>query len=285
MRRSLCDEYDSFVTGEKFIKFSVNRLDGLCVRLFTVGLLRSKQPELMVSKKQILLVEDEPAIRQMIRIALERDNYVIIEAADVTEARAAIADAIPDLILLDWMLPDQPGTELIKQLRSEQQTRSVPIIMLTARAEESDMIKGLEAGADDYIYKPLSLKNLHARIKALLRRSDVNLGGAAERSILRSAHLELDIHALQLSSAGQPVHLGITEFRLLEFLMQQAGRVYSRSQLLDAIWGQNSFIEERTVDVHILRLRKALKKHDAAQVIKTVRGAGYLFAEDVTRVE
>lgn len=238
-----------------------------------------------LSKKQILLVEDEAAIRQMIRIALERHNYEIIEAGDVAQARLAIADSLPDLLLIDWMLPDQPGPDLIKQLRAEERTRSVPIIMLTARAEENDMIKGLEAGADDYIYKPLSLKNLHARIKALLRRAETRSGDDAQKSVLKSGKIELDTHSLQLSIDGHLVHLGITEFRLLEFLMGHAGRVYSRAQLLDAIWGQNSFIEERTVDVHILRLRKALKEHSSAKVIKTIRGAGYLFVKEANRVE
>lgn len=234
-------------------------------------------------KKQILLVEDEVAIRQMIRLALERDGYEISEAGDVAEARAAIAQRVPDLLLVDWMLPDQPGPELIKRLRAEERTRAVPIIMLTARAEEQFMVKGLDAGADDYIYKPLSLKNLHARIKALLRRADTL--NEAPTKLLQAGSLQLDLQGLKLTINREPVHLGITEYRLLEFLMQHAGRVYSRAQLLDAIWGQNSFIEERTVDVHVLRLRKALKKHDAARVIKTIRGAGYLFAEDVTRVE
>lgn len=234
-------------------------------------------------RKQILLVEDEAAIRQMIRLALERDNYEIIEAADVAEALAVIAQRVPDLLLVDWMLPDQPGPELIKQLRAEEHTRSVPIIMLTARAEEKYMLKGLDAGADDYIYKPLSLKNLHARIKALLRRSGTL--NETPVQLLKSGILELDLQGLQASVNGEAIHLGITEYRLLEFLMQHAGRVYSRTQLLDAVWGQNSFIEERTVDVHILRLRKALKKQEVAQMIKTIRGAGYLFAEAVTRVE
>ncbi|CAA6805462.1 MAG: Phosphate regulon transcriptional regulatory protein PhoB (SphR), partial [uncultured Thiotrichaceae bacterium] len=227
------------------------------------------------------------AIRQMIRIALERHNYEIIEVGNVAQARVAIADSLPDLLLIDWMLPDQPGPDLIKQLRSEERTRSVPIIMLTARAEENDMIKGLEAGADDYIYKPLSLKNLHARIKALLRRveTQAQTDNDAQKSVLKSGKIELDTHSLQLSIDGHFIHLGITEFRLLEFLMGHADRVYSRAQLLDAIWGQNSFIEERTVDVHILRLRKALKAHDADKVIKTIRGAGYLFVKEAYQVE
>lgn len=236
-----------------------------------------------MAKKQILLVEDEAAIRQMIRLALERDDYEIIEAADVAEARDIIASRVPDLLLVDWMLPDQPGPELIKRLRAEERTRTLPIIMLTARAEEKYMVTGLDAGADDYIYKPLSLKNLHARIKALLRRSATL--NETPALLLTSGTLALDLQGLQAKINGDAIRLGITEYRLLEFLMQHAGRVYSRAQLLDAIWGQNSFIEERTVDVHILRLRKALKKHGAAQMIKTIRGAGYLFAEEVTRVE
>ncbi|PID34375.1 MAG: DNA-binding response regulator [Thiotrichales bacterium] len=239
----------------------------------------------MVEKKQILLIEDEAAIRQMIRVALEKHGYKVIEAGDVAQARVAIADSRPDLLLVDWMLPDQPGTDLITQLRAEEHTRTLPVIMLTARAEENDMIKGLDSGADDYLYKPVSLKNLHARIKALLRRAESHSGGNSTRPILKSGEIELNTHSHQLNISGHNVPLSITEFRLLAFLMAHAGRAYSRTQLLDAVWGQNSFIEERTVDVHILRLRKVLKKRSADKAIKTIRGAGYLFDNEVSQIE
>ncbi|MEZ5476300.1 MAG: phosphate regulon transcriptional regulator PhoB [Thiolinea sp.] len=237
----------------------------------------------MVVKKQILLVEDEPAIRQMLRLALEREQYEVIEATTAAEARNQVAQQLPDVLLVDWMLPDLSGPELIRRFRQDPLTRAVPVIMLTARAEENDMITGLDAGADDYLTKPVSLKNLRARIKALLRRSSRYQESDIRQ--LKAGPLVLDLHAHALQVAGEPVHLGISEYRLLEFLMNHAGRVYSRAQLLDSIWGQSHFIEERTVDVHILRLRKALKQHQADHLIQTVRGAGYLFAEEVSRVE
>lgn len=227
-------------------------------------------------KKQILCVEDEAAIRQMIRFSLEREGYAVMEAENAYVARELVANQTPDLMLIDWMLPDISGPELIRRFRKDEVTRDIPIVMLTARSEEEDMIQGLEVGADDYLSKPVSLKTLTARIKALLRRSE----GFSARKVLTVGPIHLDLDAHQLTINGQAIHLGITEYKLLEFFMKHPGRVYSRAQLLDFIWGQNTYIEERTVDVHILRLRKALKQQEADHCIHTVRGAGYRFAED-----
>ncbi|MBU0656569.1 MAG: phosphate regulon transcriptional regulator PhoB [Gammaproteobacteria bacterium] len=228
-------------------------------------------------KKQILCVEDEAGIRNMIRFSLEREGYTVVEAANAREARSCVADSLPDLMLIDWMLPDFSGPELIKRFRRDELTRDIPIIMLTAKSEEEDMIYGLDAGADDYLGKPVSLKNLSARIKALLRRSE----GFNDQRIIIAGRLQLNQDAHQLRIDNEPVHLGTTEYRLLEFFMQHPGKVYSRSQLLDFVWGQTTYIEERTVDVHVLRLRKTLKQYNAEQVIQTIRGAGYLFNADV----
>lgn len=227
-------------------------------------------------KKLILCVEDEAAIRSMIRFSLEREGYAVQEAENARSARNLAAEMTPDLILIDWMLPDVSGPELIRRFRRDALTSDIPIIMLTAKSEEDDMIHGLEAGADDYLVKPVSLKTLSARIRALLRRSD----GFGTQRIINSGRLQLNQDAHQLRIDGTPVHLGTTEYRLLEFFMQHPDKVYSRSQLLDFVWGQNTYIEERTVDVHVLRLRKTLKAHAADNVIQTVRGAGYLFSAE-----
>ena len=229
-------------------------------------------------KKHILLIEDEAPIRQMVKFALEREGYVVSEAANAKEARSLIAERVPDLMLVDWMLPDLSGPELIKRLRSEELTHDVPAIMLTAKADEENMIQGLDHGADDYLTKPVSMKVLSARIKALLRRSI----GFNEETVLRIGRLALDQASYQLRIDQAAVTIGLTEFRLLEFFMQHPGRVYSRSQLLDFVWGQSKYLEERTVDVHILRLRKALKPYDVDHYIQTVRGAGYRFEQDNT---
>ena len=225
-------------------------------------------------KKQILCVEDEAGIRNMIRFSLEREGYLVIEAADAKQARTQVAASVPDLMLIDWMLPDLSGPELIKRFRRDELTRDIPIIMLTAKSEEEDMIYGLDAGADDYLCKPVSLKNLSARIKALLRRTE----GFGDQRLLIAGRLQLNQDAHQLRIDNIPVHLGTTEYRLLAFFMQHAGKVYSRAQLLDFVWGQTTYIEERTVDVHVLRLRKTLKQHQAENVIQTIRGAGYMFS-------
>lgn len=229
-------------------------------------------------KKHILLIEDEAPIRQMVKFALEREGYEVSEAANAKEARTLIAERVPDLMLVDWMLPDLSGPELIKRLRSEELTHDVPAIMLTAKADEENMIQGLDHGADDYLTKPVSMKVLSARIKALLRRSI----GFNEETVLRIGRLALDQASYQLRIDQVPVAIGLTEFRLLEFFMQHPGRVYSRAQLLDFVWGQSKYLEERTVDVHILRLRKALKPYEVDHYIQTVRGAGYRFEQDNT---
>lgn len=224
-------------------------------------------------KKQILCVEDEAGIRNMIRFSLEREGYHVIEAADASQARAKAAESVPDLMLIDWMLPDLSGPELIKRFRRDPLTSDIPIIMLTAKAEEEDLIHGLDAGADDYLVKPASLKTLNARIKALLRRSE----GFGEQRMISVGRMQLNQDAHQLRIDNEPVHLGTTEYRLMEFFIQHPGKVYSRAQLLDFVWGQTTYIEERTVDVHILRLRKTLKNYGAEHVIQTIRGTGYLF--------
>ncbi|GAA5174981.1 phosphate regulon transcriptional regulator PhoB [Niveibacterium umoris] len=228
----------------------------------------------------ILLVEDEPAIQELIAANLTRAGHTVVRAADAETAQRIVRDALPDLVLLDWMLPGISGIELAKRLRAEERTRAIPIIMLTARSDEADKVSGLEIGADDYITKPFSPRELVARIKALLRRrapqvtdDAVELGG-----------LRLDPATHRVSAGATPLSLGPTEFRLLHFLMTHPERVHSRAQLLDQVWGDHVFVEERTVDVHIRRLRCALEptSHDA--LIQTVRGAGYRFSSDVTAV-
>jgi two-component system phosphate regulon response regulator PhoB len=224
--------------------------------------------------KQILLVEDEKPIRDMIAFGLRRAGYEVSEAEDCAQARAKIVDRRPDLLLVDWMLPDMSGLELTRQLKRDKDTREVPVIMLTARADESDKITGLEGGADDYITKPFSPRELLARIKAVLRRASP--GGAEER--VEAEGLALDQAGHRVMAGDKPVSLGPTEYRLLSFFMTHPDRVYSRGQLLDRVWGGNVYVEERTVDVHIRRLRKALEDHGYDRFIQTVRGAGYRFS-------
>lgn len=221
--------------------------------------------------KHILCVEDEAPIRDMLRFSLEREGFAVHEAENSVQMHEQISQQRPDLILMDWMLPDSNGPHLVKQLRSEPFTRDIPIIMLTAKAEEQDMIQGLDAGADDYISKPVSLKSLNARIKALLRRSD----SFNSDDIIRYGSLELNLATQTLSVGEQNVAIGTTELKLLRYFMQNPERVLNRAQLLDNVWGQNNFIEERTVDVHILRLRKILKKQSADHLLQTIRGSGY----------
>jgi len=224
--------------------------------------------------KRILLVEDEPAISEMIRFALEREGYQVDEAADAKKASQMMADQRPDLAIVDWMLPDISGVEMIRSLRHDEITRDIPVIMLTARAEENDKIKGLESGADDYMTKPVAIRELLARIRAQLRRAQ----GHDDTEVLIQGSLKLDLAEHSLDINGEPVHVGSTEFKLLRFFMSHANRVYSRSQLLDFVWGQNVYVEERTVDVHILRLRKLLKPHMVESMVQTVRGTGYRFS-------
>jgi two-component system phosphate regulon response regulator PhoB len=230
-----------------------------------------------MSGKTILIVEDEKPIREMVSFALGRAGYTLVEAGDIAEAFECLARQVPDLILLDWMLPGASGLELARRLKKDELTRDVPIIMLTARGEEEDKVTGLEAGADDYITKPFSPRELLARIKAVLRRATPE----GESTVIRIDGLELDTGGHRVTAQGQSLEMGPTEFRLLEFFMTHPERVYSRGQLLDRVWGRNSFVEERTVDVHILRLRKALAPSGHDAMIQTVRGAGYRFSSRV----
>ncbi len=227
----------------------------------------------------ILIVEDEPAIRDMIAYALRTQSYQPVCAQDGKEALQAVAERIPDLILLDWMLPGTTGIELVRRFRKEANTRDVPIIMLTAKGEESDRIAGFDSGADDYVVKPFSARELLARIKAVLRRSrETEDDGSIEIGALR-----LDGRQQKLLVHGQTVHVGPTEYRLLHFFMSHAGRVYTRNQLLDFVWGGGSEIEDRTVDVHVRRLRKALEPFRLESMIETVRGSGYRFADTAVK--
>ncbi|MBA2491718.1 MAG: phosphate regulon transcriptional regulator PhoB [Gammaproteobacteria bacterium] len=222
----------------------------------------------------ILTIEDEAAIREMVSYALRRAGFEAVEAGDADEALVQVAETNPDLILLDWMLPGQSGMDLARRLRRDDRMRDIPIIMLTARVEEDDKILGLEAGADDYITKPFSPRELIARIKALLRRSRPH----ADDAPVQVGDLTLDPGDHRVSVDDRAIAVGPTEFRLLHYFMTHPDRVYSRGQLLDRVWGRNSFVEERTVDVHILRLRKALTVHGYSRYIQTVRGAGYRFS-------
>ena len=232
-------------------------------------------------QKHILIVEDEPAIRDMVAFALRKGEYEPIHAGDAREAQAAIADRVPDLILLDWMLPGTSGLELARRWRKETLTREIPIIMLTARGEENDRVGGLEAGVDDYVVKPFSARELLARIRAVLRRSrEDDEDGSIDVGALRIDGAAHRVYA-RGNGAGeqdQPVQIGPTEYRLLHFFMTHPERVYSRTQLLDHVWGGSVYVEERTVDVHIRRLRKTLEPSGLDYMIQTVRGAGYRFS-------
>lgn len=221
----------------------------------------------------ILVVEDEPAIQELIAVNLSFAGHKVLRAFDSEQAQTLIDAELPDLILLDWMLPGQTGLALARKLRNHERTRQVPIIMLTAKGAEQDKIDGLEAGADDYITKPFSPKELMARIKAVLRRRAPQLTD----DLTEVAGLKLDPAAHRLSGNGQILAIGPTEFRLLHFFMTHPERVFSRSQLLDQVWGDHVFVEERTVDVHIRRLRKALEPSGHDKHIETVRGTGYRF--------
>jgi two-component system phosphate regulon response regulator PhoB len=222
---------------------------------------------------RILVVEDEEPLTLLLRYNLEAEGYRVDTAARGDDAEMRLEESPPDLVVLDWMLPGVSGIELCRRLRARSGTERLPIIMLTARGEESERVRGLATGADDYLVKPFSVPELLARIKALLRRADP--GRVA--SLLRIGDLELDRDRRRVSRAGREVHLGPTEFRLLEFLMQKAGRVFSRGQLLDGVWGRDVYIDERTVDVHVGRLRRALNRGGAPDPIRTVRGGGYAF--------
>jgi two-component system phosphate regulon response regulator PhoB len=226
-----------------------------------------------MTAKTVLIVDDEAPIREMIAVALEMADYRVLEAANAQSAHSMIVDNQPDLLLLDWMMPGTSGIELARRLKREEATRELPIIMLTAKSEEDNKILGLEAGADDYITKPFSPRELVARLKAVLRRTTPK--GVEEP--VEVDGLMLDPVSHRVSSDGKPLEMGPTEYRLLQFFMTHQERAYTRSQLLDQVWGGNVYVEERTVDVHIRRLRKALG--DAHQhLVQTVRGTGYRFS-------
>jgi two-component system phosphate regulon response regulator PhoB len=230
-----------------------------------------------MTAKQILIVEDEKPIRDMIAFGLKRAGYEVREAEDCKMARIQVADHAPDLVLADWMLPDMSGLELTRLLKKDPATKDLPVIMLTARAEEEDKIRGLEGGADDYITKPFSPRELLARIKAVMRRH----GADDEDEEYTLGGLTLNAASHRVMAGEEVVSLGPTEFRLLKFFITHPERVYSRAQLLDRVWGGNVYVEERTVDVHIRRLRKALEPSGCDRLVQTVRGAGYRFSEQV----
>ncbi|ATD67958.1 phosphate regulon transcriptional regulatory protein PhoB [Luteimonas chenhongjianii] len=224
--------------------------------------------------KRILIVDDEPAIRDMVAFALRRGEFEPMHAGDAHEAQSAIVDRMPDLILLDWMLPGTSGLELARRWRKDPMTRDIPIIMLTARGEENDRVGGLEAGVDDYVVKPFSARELLARIRAVMRRArDDDEDGSVTVGDLR-----IDGAAHRVFAGNEPVTIGPTEYRLLHFFMTHPERVYSRSQLLDHVWGGSVYVEERTVDVHIRRLRKTLEPSALDGMVQTVRGSGYRFS-------
>ena len=225
---------------------------------------------------RILIVEDEEPLTLLLRYNLESEGFDVESAARGDEAETRLKESVPDLILLDWMLPGISGIELCRRLRARPETEQLPIIMLTARSEEGERVRGLSTGADDYVVKPFSVPELIARVKAILRRAKPEMVA----TLLRAGDIELDRETHRVRRSGREIHLGPTEFRLLEFLMQSPGRVFSREQLLDGVWGHDVYVEQRTVDVHIRRLRKALNSSDDVDLIRTVRSAGY--ALDVT---
>lgn len=231
-----------------------------------------------MSRHSILIVDDEPAIREMVTMALELAGFAVLEAEDARSAHAMIVDLRPDLILLDWMLPQVSGLELARRLKRDDATREIPVIMLTARSEEDNKIQGLESGADDYLTKPFSTRELVARIRAVLRRTSP----AAGEQPLVAEGLQLDPVSQRVSADDQPLAMGPTEYRLLAFFMSHPERAYTRVQLLDQVWGANVFVEDRTIDVHIRRLRKALEPWGYDRFIQTVRGTGYRFSTRVT---
>ncbi|MEQ4922711.1 phosphate regulon transcriptional regulator PhoB [Proteus hauseri] len=224
--------------------------------------------------RRILVVEDETAIREMICFVLEQNGFQPIEAEDYDSALSFLIDPYPDLVLLDWMIPGGSGLQVIKQMKRESNTRDIPIIMLTAKGEEEDKVKGLETGADDYVIKPFSPKELVARVKAILRR----LSPMSAEDLIEFNGLNLDPVSHRVTSQDKPIDMGPTEFKLLHFFMTHPERVYSREQLLNYVWGTNVYVEDRTVDVHIRRLRKAIEQDGHDRMIQTVRGTGYRFS-------
>lgn len=224
--------------------------------------------------KNILLVEDEAAIREMLQISLVRAGFDVSLAGDAAEAERQMKETAPDLILLDWMLPGVSGLELARRLRRDAASKALPIILLTARCDEEDRLKGFEVGADDYIGKPFSVRELVARINAVLRRSHA----AGDEAPREADRLRLDPLSHRVTADGKSVRMGPTEFRMLRFFMDHPERVFTRSQILDKVWGNNVYIEERTVDVHVRRLRRALQPHGYEEYIQTVHGTGYRFS-------
>jgi two-component system phosphate regulon response regulator PhoB len=223
------------------------------------------------NKPLVLIVEDEAALMTMLRYNLEKQGFRVEEAGDGEEALTRINELKPDMVLLDWMLPHLSGIEVCRQLRRRPATRELPVIMITARSEDQDAVRGLNTGADDYVTKPFSTEALVARMRALMRRSNT----VPAKGELRFHDIVLDLGAHRIARNGRPLHLGPTEYRLMEFLMQRPRRVFSREELLDAIWGPSIHVEPRTVDVHIRRLRKAINAPDELDVVRTVRAAGY----------
>ncbi len=227
--------------------------------------------------RKILIVEDEAPIREMLSFVLDQNGYQGIEAEDYDSAISAIVEPYPDLILLDWMLPGGSGIQIAKKLKQNDHTRHIPVIMLTARGEEEDKVRGLEVGADDYVTKPFSPKELMARIKAVIRR----VTPTSLEEPIDVQGLRLDPVSHRVMALDQELEMGPTEFRLLHFFMSHPERVYSREQLLDHVWGTNVYVEDRTVDVHIRRLRKAISLNGHDKLVQTVRGAGYRFSSKV----
>ena len=223
----------------------------------------------------VLVIEDEQEVREMLSFSLTRSGFTVCEAANAEEALQRLDGPLPSLVIIDWMLPGMNGVDLARRLRRDEHTANLPMIMLTARGEQADKLKSFDSGVDDYITKPFSPKELVARMRALLRRS-----GAPEDGVLKSGALRLDLNAHKLSVEGKAVKIGPTEFRLLELFMRNPNRAFGRSQLLDRVWGRSIYVEERTVDVHVLRLRKTLKPHGLHKLVQTVRGVGYRFSSD-----
>ena len=233
-----------------------------------------------LAKPTVLIVEDEAPLLTLLRYNLEKQGFRVDEAADGQEALLRVAEARPDVMLLDWMLPSLSGIEVCRQLRRRAETRDLPIIMVTARTEDQDAVRALDIGADDYIAKPFAMEHVIARIRALLRRS----GRVASKGTLAYADVAMDQDAHRVTRDGRPLHLGPTEYRLLEFFLQHPGRVFAREQLLDAVWGRDIHVEPRTVDVHIRRLRKAINHDHEVDLIRTVRSAGYALDSDPNRL-
>lgn len=226
---------------------------------------------------KVLIIEDDPNLTELIRYNLEQEGYQVVSEMDGEEGLLSAQATPPDLILLDWMLPNLSGIEICRRIRREKSTQNIPVIMLTARSEESDRIRGLDTGADDYITKPFSPKELIARIKAIFRR----IRPAFSEQSLEYAGIEMDLSYRSVKRDGKLIHLGPTEFNILKYLMENPRRVFSREQLLDMVWGNDIYVETRTIDVHIRRLRKALNDGDKPDVIRTVRSAGYSLDQDI----